>query len=48
MIRTLCVYVSKELWIRVPFPKPKGVCEQENLGNTGLGHTSSDAGHNYV
>jgi len=35
-IRTLYIYVSKNVRVHDYFPKPKGVREQKSLGNTGL------------
>jgi len=36
IIRTLYIYVSKDMRIRGYFSKPKGVLEQKRLGNAAL------------
>jgi hypothetical protein len=48
-IRTLYIYVSKDVRIRSYFSKPKGVREQKRLGNTvpGNGSFQSHCRENY-
>jgi hypothetical protein len=38
IIQAICIYVSKDVRIRGYFSKPKGVREQQSLGNTVLNH----------
>jgi hypothetical protein len=42
-VRSLCVYVSKDVRICGYFSKPKGVREQNRFGNTDINYTGTNS-----